>query len=109
MQKTLMIAALAALAPTLALAADDVTSLKYACKDNKILNVVFVNTAENSFAIISDMDELIPMKQVTTASGASYEAINPNYTYRLDTKGQEASLSAKTEGKEEVVYADCQG
>lgn len=109
MHKTLIAAALTALTPALAFAADEVTSVTYGCKDNKTLQVVYVNTDASSFAIISQMDEMIPMTQVVTASGASYEAINPHYTYRLDTKGQTASLSIKPDGKEEVLFADCQG
>lgn len=110
MTKTTLIAALALAAPVAAMAADTVDNTKYACDGNKVLNVVFLNTdAGNSYAVIHDMDELIPMKQVVTASGASYEPVSPDYKYRLDTDGDNASLSATTEGKEEILYANCKG
>ncbi|MFB2532146.1 MliC family protein [Paracoccus sp. p4-l81] len=110
MTRLTLIAALAIAAPMTAMAADSVDNTKYACDGNKVLDVVFLNTeAGNSYAVIHDMDELIAMKQVVTASGASYEPVSPDYKYRLDTDGSEATLTAITEGKEDVLYANCKG
>lgn len=72
------------------------THVAYACDNDEQLQVVYVNDAKgDSFAIISQMDELIPMKQQVSGSGASYKAISPDYSYVLDTKGAEATLYEK--------------
>ncbi|MDI8746457.1 hypothetical protein MJM83_34680, partial [Salmonella enterica subsp. enterica serovar Montevideo] len=36
--------------------------------------------------------EMIPMRLMKMASGANYEAIDKNYTYKLYTKGKTAEL-----------------
>ncbi|MDO5621748.1 MAG: MliC family protein [Paracoccus sp. (in: a-proteobacteria)] len=98
----------AALLATPALAADELAALNYSCDDNKVLRAVYVNTATgNSYAIIQDMGEMIPMRLVTSASGARYEAISTDYSYQLDSKGMEATVHATTDGQEQVVYANC--
>ncbi len=41
------------------------------------MEVVYINTtAGNSYAVINQMDEMIPMQLMKIASGANYEAIN---------------------------------
>lgn len=106
--RTLITAAALLAVPSLALAADSVDKTIYSCADNATMQVAYVNTdAGNSFAILLEQDELIPMKQVVSASGAVYQAINPDYTYQLLTKGKTADLVAVTNGKEETVKKDC--
>ncbi|HCZ5349533.1 c-type lysozyme inhibitor [Salmonella enterica] len=86
-------------------APNDVSKTKYACNENKTLEVVYINTKEgNSYAIINQMDEMIPMKLMKMASGANYEAINENYTYKLYTKGKTANL---VEGNDQPVISNC--
>ncbi|MFI0397337.1 c-type lysozyme inhibitor [Paracoccus jiaweipingae] len=87
---------------------DEVSQVKYACAGNAVLDVVYVNTAAgNSYAIISQMDELIPMQITPMASGASYAAMDANYTYRLDTKGDNATLVTVDGDKDTPVLSDC--
>lgn len=92
--------------PTLAFAGETtVESANYACADNKIMRVVFVNGADGSnFAILQQMDEMIPLKQKISASGAIYKALGPDYTYTLLTKGKQAFLE---DDKEERILSDC--
>lgn len=49
------------------------------------MEVLFINTAESSYAVITQMNEMIPM-ELKMASGANYQAINKDYTYKLYTK-----------------------
>lgn len=91
--------------PSLAVADETtVESINYACADNEILRVVYVNGADGKgFAIVQQMDDMIPMAQEVSASGAIYTAINPDYTYTLLTKGEEATL----EDDNGVILQDC--
>ncbi|WP_100158055.1 c-type lysozyme inhibitor [Proteus columbae] len=84
--------------------ADEITKISYVCENNKVMEVIYVNTAKDSYAIIHQMDEMIPMKIMKMASGANYEAINKNYTYKLYTKGDNADL---VEGKDKPVLSGC--
>lgn len=84
--------------------ADEITKISYVCENNKVMEVIYVNTAKDSYAIINQMDEMIPMKIMKMASGANYEAMNKNYTYKLYTKGDNADL---VEGKDKPVLSDC--
>ncbi|EPU3860487.1 TPA: lysozyme inhibitor, partial [Escherichia coli] len=49
-------------------------------------------------------DEMIPMQLMKIASGANYEAINKNYSYKLYTKGKKADL---VEGNDRPVLSNC--
>lgn len=84
--------------------ADEITKISYVCENNKVMEVIYVNTAKDSYAIINQMDEMIPMKIMKMASGANYEAMNKNYTYKLYTKGDNADL---VEGKYKPVLSGC--
>ncbi|MCT6518225.1 MULTISPECIES: c-type lysozyme inhibitor [Enterobacterales] len=84
--------------------ADEITKISYVCENNKVMDVIYINTAKDSYAIINQMDEMIPMKIMKMASGANYEAMNKNYTYKLYTKGDNAEL---VEGKDIPVLSDC--
>lgn len=84
--------------------ADEITKISYVCENNKVMDVIYINTAKDSYAIINQMDEMIPMKIMKMASGANYEAMNKNYTYKLYTKGNNAEL---VEGKDIPVLSDC--
>ena len=64
----------------------------YSCEGNKILEVVYINTPNSNYAVISQMGEMIPMTLIPMASGANYQAINQNYAYKLYTKGNNADL-----------------
>lgn len=69
------------------------------------MRVVYVNGADGkSFAILLQMDEMIPMAQEVSASGAIYKAISPDYTYTLLTKGKEAFLE---DDKGNRILSDC--
>lgn len=70
----------------------ELSKIIYSCEGKKTLDVIFINTDKNSFAIINQVDEMIPLEIENTASGANYKAINKNYTYELKTKGNTASL-----------------
>ncbi|MBI6544466.1 c-type lysozyme inhibitor [Proteus vulgaris] len=83
---------------------DEITKVSYACENNQIMEVIYINTAKDSYAIINQMDEMIPMKIMKMASGANYEAMNKNYTYKLYTKGDNADL---VEGKDKPVLSGC--
>lgn len=91
--------------PTFAIADETtVEAMNYACADNQILRVVYVNGADGkSFAVVQQMDEMILMAQEVSASGAIYKAISSDYTYTLLTKGDEATL----EDDNGVLLQDC--
>ncbi|QGM81180.1 MliC family protein [Otariodibacter oris] len=76
---------------------DELTKIAYTCGSNDVMEVVFVNTSKDSYAIVVDTDEMIPMKIEKSASGAIYKAINPDYTLALYTKGRDATLMAGDE------------
>ena len=87
---------------------DSITAVNYACAGNEILRVVYVNTAAgNSYAIVMQQDEMIPMEVTRSGSGAKYKAISPDYTYQLWTKGRTADLYTDDGGKDDVVLSDC--
>lgn len=50
------------------------------------------------------MNEMIPMQQMKMASGANYEAIDKNYTYKLYTKGNNADL---VEQDDKPILSNC--
>ncbi|WP_435351686.1 c-type lysozyme inhibitor [Morganella morganii] len=83
---------------------DEITKVSYACENNQTMEVIYVNTEKDSYAIINQMNEMIPMKIMKMASGANYEAMNKNYTYKLYTKGNNANLF---EGNDKAVLTDC--
>lgn len=83
---------------------EEITKVSYACENNQMMEVIYVNTEKDSYAIINQMDEMIPMKIMKMASGANYEAINKNYTYKLYTKGNNADL---VEGNDKPVISGC--
>ncbi len=67
MKKTFALAAMmAAIAPNLASAADEMIQTKYACEGGKTLDVVYVG----DYAVMLQMDELVPLKRAKSASGA---------------------------------------
>lgn len=76
----------------------------YQCDGGKNLEVVYINAGGKSFAVINQVDEMVPMSQIKSASGANYKAISPNYTYKLYTKGKMADL---VEGKDKPVLSNC--
>ena len=61
----------------------ELAKVVYSCEGKKTLDVIFVNTSKDSFAIINQVDEMIPLEIVKSASGANYKAINKDYTYEL--------------------------
>ncbi|MDA4421543.1 MliC family protein [Escherichia coli] len=69
----------------------EISKKAYVCDGNKTMEAVYINTtAGNSYAVINQMDEMIPMQLMKIASGANYEAINKNYSHKLYTKGKKA-------------------
>lgn len=97
---TLFLAALSASSTSIA-ASQEISKSIYTCNDNQVMEVIYVNTeAGNAYAIISQ----IPMRLMKMASGANYEAIDKNYTYKLYTKGKTAEL---VEGDDKPVLSNC--
>lgn len=82
----------------------DVGRYVYTCDDNKTLEVVYVNSGKRSYAIINQVGEMVPLKQVRSASGAVYKALSKNYTYELLTKGHSATL---LEANDKPVLSNC--
>lgn len=65
-------------------ATKEISKTAYVCNGNKTMEVVYINTtAGNSYAVINQMDEMIPMQLMKMASGANYEAININCTQKV--------------------------
>lgn len=81
----------------------ELAKVVYSCEGKKTLDVIFVNTSKDSFAIINQVDEMIPLEIVKSASGANYKAINKDYTYELHTKGNKAELI----GDGQVIIGGC--
>lgn len=76
----------------------------YQCDGGKNLEVVYINAGGKSFAVINQVDEMVPMAQIKSASGANYKAISPNYTYKLYTQGKSADL---VESNDKPVLSNC--
>ncbi|ASY37149.1 MliC family protein [Taylorella equigenitalis] len=85
------------------MAKEELQKYIYLCENSKTMQVVYVNTEKESYALITDMDEIIPLQNTPSASGAVYTAMGSNYDYSLVTKGEEASLESG--GK--AVLKDC--
>lgn len=102
---TLFLATLSASSTSIA-ASQEISKSIYTCNDNpRVMEVIYVNTeAGNAYAIISQVNEMIPMRLMKMASGANYEAIDKNYTYKLYTKGKTAEL---VEGDDKPVLSNC--
>lgn len=83
-------------------AMQEVQRVIYACKDNKQFQAVYINGEKNNYAVITQMDDVLPLEQVTSASGAVYQAMG-DYNYELSTKGDTAFLTAG----EQAVYEEC--
>lgn len=102
---------LAGVAPALAQpapAADEILPVTFTCAGNGALEVVFVNTAGgNSYAVLLDGAELVPMRVAISASGARYVALAQGDGRVLWTKGRTATLYAGSGDAERVVKADC--
>ncbi|MFB2533246.1 MliC family protein [Paracoccus sp. p4-l81] len=75
----------------------------YDCKGGQGLDVRF--SPDGSQATIDQMGERILMQQVPSGSGARYKAVDSDYSYVLDTKGNWAALY---ESGDRVVLDDCQ-
>ncbi|PVX40584.1 membrane-bound lysozyme inhibitor of c-type lysozyme MliC [Pasteurella langaaensis DSM 22999] len=77
----------------------------YSCGGTDKLEVVYFDdkTTHTQYAVITQMNELIPMVEMATASGIGYKAINPDYSYKLQTKGKDATLYEK----DYKVVLDC--
>ncbi|ASO10838.1 lysozyme inhibitor [Salmonella enterica subsp. salamae serovar 57:z29:z42] len=101
---TLFLTALSVSTASMA-ASQEISKSIYTCNDNQVMEVIYVNTeAGNAYAIISQVNEMIPMRLMKMASGANYEAIDKNYTYKLYTKGKTAEL---VEGDDKPVLSNC--
>lgn len=96
-------AVMAVLLPGLAMATDRPQHIKYSCADNEILDVVYIG----DYAVMLQMDELVPMKLARTASGVRYLPISKDYTYELWGKGDDMNLSGHDGGKEQTILTDC--
>lgn len=84
--------------------ADDITKKSYVCDNNESMEVIYINSDKNSYAVINQVNEMIPMQQMKMASGANYEAIDKNYTYKLYTKGSNADL---VEQDDKPILSNC--
>ncbi|HBT4579626.1 TPA: c-type lysozyme inhibitor [Klebsiella pneumoniae] len=90
---------------TASAAKQEISKTAYVCDGYKTMEVVYINTSTGkSYAVINQMDEMIPMQLMKMASGVNYEAINKNYTYKLYTKGKKADL---IEGNDKPVLSNC--
>lgn len=78
------------------------TPVLYSCDGSQTLRASF--SPDGEAATIEQMDEVIRMKLVPSASGARYQAVSQYYTYSLDTKGKTATLY---EGDSKPVLSNC--
>uniref|UniRef100_UPI00132FDF63 MliC family protein n=1 Tax=Klebsiella pneumoniae TaxID=573 RepID=UPI00132FDF63 len=69
----------------------------------KTLDVVYVG----DYAVMLQMDELVPLKRAKSASGVRYISARKNYTYELWGKGNDMNLSTHDGGKEQTVLSSC--
>ncbi|EDQ1683514.1 c-type lysozyme inhibitor, partial [Salmonella enterica] len=57
-------------------ASQEISKSIYTCNDNQVMEVIYINTeAGNAYAIINQVNEMIPMRLMKMASGANYEAL----------------------------------
>ncbi|MBW6047752.1 lysozyme [Klebsiella pneumoniae] len=82
---------------------EQATHTKYACEDGKTLDIVYVG----DYAVIKQMDELIPMRLSVSASGMRYLSISKDYSYELWGKQNDMNLSDNSNGKEQTILSGC--
>lgn len=108
MLKAIIAAVAMAALPCVALAEETLTKVVYTCPAGEPIQAVFLNTdAGDSYAVIMEKGELIPMAREKSASGAVYKSSIPDQDFELLTKGQNADLVATTGDKEEWLKSDC--
>ncbi|HBZ3398667.1 TPA: lysozyme inhibitor [Klebsiella pneumoniae] len=59
------------------------------------------------YAVIKQMDELIPMRLSVSASGMRYLSISKDYSYELWGKKNDMNLSDNSNGKEQIILSGC--
>ncbi|EJF91063.1 MliC family protein [Bartonella tamiae] len=83
----------------------------YICERGVQLPVVYLIEKDlSSYAIVSIEGKLVPMYQRKMASGANYIAFDEQDSYRLYTKGDEASvgfLAADDTAEEQTIFSSC--
>ena len=90
--------------PAAAFAQGDMQTVSYACANDASFQVAFINTGEDSFAVMQNGQDLVPMKIALSGSGARY--LSEDGGLELWTKGPEATVSAFGE-TEAVLFDDC--
>ncbi len=90
--------------PAGAFAQDAMMNITYACANDRVLQASFINAGDESFAVIFEAGQLVPMQIAVSASGARY--LSADEGLELWTKGPEATLSLLGE-TETVLYHDC--
>lgn len=104
MKKMFTLAAMmAAITANIASAADEMVQTKYACEGGKTLDAVYIG----DYAVMLQMDELIPLKRAKSASGVRYISTSKNYTYELWGKNNNINLSTHDGGKEQTILSNC--
>ena len=97
-------ALLLALMPTLA-AAQDFTTLRYACDRGVTVPATYVNGADQSLVVIHVDGSQITLVNEISASGARYGWPSDGSGYVWWTKGDEATLYWKTPEDETPILA----
>ncbi|WBU63439.1 MliC family protein [Paracoccus aerodenitrificans] len=79
-------------------------AVTYDCADDRELQTVFVNSEEESHAVIYDAGRLVPLSIAVSGSGARY--LSEDGRLEFWTKGPEAMLTLL--GDENIpLYRDC--
>lgn len=89
----------------------DSTSHVYRCTGGAKVPVVYLNLKDgNSFATLYVNGRLVLMRAGPTGSGASYSAVDEQFGYRWQTKGEVGNLYFRAAGhtaSETLVLQDC--
>lgn len=90
--------------PAAAFAQGDMQAVTYLCANDASFQVAYINTGDDSFAVMQNGEYLVPMKIAQSGSGARY--LSEDGELELWTKGPEATVSAFGE-VEGTVFEDC--
>ena len=89
--------------PTTAFAESEMFTVNYVCPSDASFQVAFINSGEDSFAVMDLGEQLVPMQIAQSASGARY--MSEDAGLELWTKGPMATVSGDEAAS--ASYKDC--
>lgn len=85
----------------------EVTTQTYACERGAQVSATYINSGDQSFAVVTFEGRQIGFAIDISASGARYVSTDPAQPFVWWTKGETAMLMHGTGDAETMVYASC--